>query len=58
MELFEMEVESIDYEGRGKLLTLLGVLYGNLSRQSKLLRELKLTERLKEAILENYSLIE
>ena len=51
MELFEIEVESINYGDRSRLLALLAVLYGNLSRQSKLLKELKMTERLKETIL-------
>ena len=47
----KIEVESINYGDRSRLLALLAVLYGNLSRQSKLLRELKMTERLKETIL-------
>ena len=46
-----MEAERIDYGARAKLLTLLGVLFGNLCRQSALLRELKMASMLKEAIL-------
>ena len=51
MELFEIDIQGIDYEARGKLLTLLGVLYGNLGKQSALLRELKMASTLKESIL-------
>ena len=50
-ELFEIEVEGVGYEMRAKLMTLLGVLYNNFSRQSTLLRELKMATLLKEAVL-------
>ena len=57
-ELFEIQVDEVEYEVRGKLLTLIGVLYSNLGKQSTLLRERKMGHRLKEAVLENYSFIE
>ena len=56
-ELFEIDAEGVSYEVRIKLMTLLGVLYNNFSRQSTRLRELKMANLLKEAVLENYPLI-
>ena len=45
-------------EQRKQLLAILGVLYSNFSRQSGLIRELKVEKAFKEAILSNYPLIE
>jgi hypothetical protein len=39
---------------RNQLLAILGAIFGNLSRQSKLIKELKIGKLLKEAILTNY----
>ena len=46
------------YDSRNKILAIIGVLYNNLSRQSALLRELKMGPRLKEKLLEGYISIE
>lgn len=56
--LFEIDVQEVPYEARAKLLALLGVLYCSLSRQGALVRELKISPMLKEAVLSNYALIE
>ena len=56
--VFEIEVQQVPYEARTKLLALLGVLYCSLSRQGALVRELKMAGMLKQAVLENYSLVE
>lgn len=40
------------------MLAIVGAIYSNLSKQSSLIKELKLGKGLKQAILENYGLID
>lgn len=56
--MFEIDVQEVAYEARAKLLALLGVLYCSLSRQSSLVREIKISKMLKEGLLSNYAFIE
>ena len=50
-ELFEIELESMTYDAKNRLLAIIGVLYSSMSRQPKLMKELKMGERLKEKLL-------
>lgn len=43
---------------RNQLLAILGAIFGNLSKQSKLIKELKIGKSFKEAILTNYGFID
>lgn len=58
-KVFEIEYEAFcTQEERTKLLAILGVICSNLTKQSKLIRELKIQSQLKQALLQNYGLIE
>ena len=58
LKVFEIEAENMESSGeRNQLLAILGVIFGNLSKQSKLIKELKVGKAMKIAILNNYSCI-